>query len=238
MGEPGGGAQAQLEGEPGFRGSAPRRARVHPWSSFSPLNPVSPAPLDLPTHRPSSPPRQPLGPVAPSPAGFPDLPPHSHCPQGSGEATSLEPVPPHPLPLLSSPSHQLLFSPVSLLTSLGLSLTPINTVLPNLTPAPLPQSPLFPCFTPSPPPSIWPIAFSWFSPFSLLPLLLLSLCPHSKLPCPSLCPTSPLHFLPPHPQSHPLSLSGASSSCSLPPVLPTFTSRRPWPPSRTGNYSC
>lgn len=71
-----------------------------------------------------------------------------------GGAVSLEPAPPHPLTrslsFLSSPSHQLLVPPFSLLTSLGLSLTPINPVLPNLTPASLPQSPLFLCFTPSP----------------------------------------------------------------------------------------
>lgn len=67
-----------------------------------PRFPCSPRPPHSPSLLTS---RHPLGPVAPSPAGFPDLPPHSHCTQGSGEGTSLEPVPPHPLLLFSLLPH-------------------------------------------------------------------------------------------------------------------------------------
>lgn len=54
-------AGAELGGEPGPPGPALRRARRLPRSSISPLPPASPAPLDLSTPRPSSPPRHPLG---------------------------------------------------------------------------------------------------------------------------------------------------------------------------------
>lgn len=101
-GVPGGGVGAgagEAWPQPGWKGSpdlwGPRRdapdcSRGAPF----PLCPLTPSsPLDLSTLPPPYLPDTPSGPIAPSPAGFSDLPAHSRCPWGGGEATSPEPCP-------------------------------------------------------------------------------------------------------------------------------------------------